>query len=559
MGPEVLGAPDTRGYTVMTESCDREIRAISGNVDQNQTDLYQRIAQVQQLERRRRWAQHLCMAVLAMMTLAAVLAFFDYYFELTATTRVMGVLFMLVVGAVLLLRAQRHGQYVVSQAAADVESAFPTYGQRLRTSLDYADRSRQTSPASPAMLKALNAETTEMSRSDDFRRASSPSHLYRAVAICLAFVVVCSIFLLFVPELRIAAARVLLLPIEYTTVLLSEVEQPIPQGGDVTLEVEIRGRPVRAATVRYRDADGKDPWKELPLLPSTAAQDDSSAALHGILSATIADCQRDLELDIAVGSQRFSFPRIRVLQPLTLQDFSARVQPPAYTGRDAETFESEAFSVWEGSRVEMHFEMNRPLAQGTLIPEPLAGPNEREMAEMSKGIASVELTMQGNVAAATLASVSHSLRFTLDAKSADGITLDSPRYHIRVRRDKKPDIRFLSPNEELEVIPTTEVPLVVQAGDDLGVTKAGVFYKLSDGETHTLWEQDYLERQEELQIDNTLFLEDHPLTYRDAVTYYAYAEDRYFDQTRRVTTQLRFIDIRPFKRSFELTQASGGT
>jgi hypothetical protein len=49
------------------------------------------------------------------------------------------------------------------------------------------------------------------------------------------------------------------------------------------------------------------------------------------------------------------------------------------------------------------------------------------------------------------------------------------------------------------------------------------------------------------------------LTYRDAVTYYAFAEDPYFDQSRRVSTPLRFIDIRPFKREFEVTEAPGGT
>ena len=171
-------------------------------------------------------------------------------------------------------------------------------------------------------------------------------------------------------------------------------------------------------------------------------------------------------------------------------------------------------------------------------------------------MAPIELKITDNVATAQLPDVRRSLRFTLDAESADSISLDSPRYHIRVQLDKKPEIRFVSPAEQMEVIPTTEVPLTIQAGDDLGVTKAGVLYKLSDGETRTLWEQDRTELQDSLHATQTLFLEDHQLTYRDAVTYYAFAEDRYFDQSRRVTTQLRFIDIRPFKRSFEVTEAA---
>jgi hypothetical protein len=49
------------------------------------------------------------------------------------------------------------------------------------------------------------------------------------------------------------------------------------------------------------------------------------------------------------------------------------------------------------------------------------------------------------------------------------------------------------------------------------------------------------------------------LTYRDAVTYFAFVEDRYFDGSRRISTPLRFIDIRPFKREFEVAEAAGGT
>ena len=139
------------------------------------------------------------------------------------------------------------------------------------------------------------------------------------------------------------------------------------------------------------------------------------------------------------------------------------------------------------------------------------------------------------------------------------MALDSPRFRIRVQMDKKPQIRFVSPEEDLEVIPTTEVPLSFEASDDLGVTKAGVLYKIGDGSPQTLWEHEYVESQDSLHAQNTLFLEDHQLTFRDAVTYYAFAEDNYFDKPRRVTTELRFIDIRPFKREYQITQAPGGT
>src|SRR5207247_1867636 len=47
------------------------------------------------------------------------------------------------------------------------------------------------------------------------------------------------------------------------------------------------------------------------------------------------------------------------------------------------------------------------------------------------------------------------------------------------------------------------------------------------------------------------------VTYKDALTYYAFAEDNYFGQPRRTTTPLRYIDIRPFKMAFQVVEGGG--
>jgi len=52
-----------------------------------------------------------------------------------------------------------------------------------------------------------------------------------------------------------------------------------------------------------------------------------------------------------------------------------------------------------------------------------------------------------------------------------------------------------------------------------------------------------------------LLLEEHELTPTDSITYYAFAEDGFPDGPRRTVTDLRFIDVRPFKRIYKV----GGT
>ena len=41
------------------------------------------------------------------------------------------------------------------------------------------------------------------------------------------------------------------------------------------------------------------------------------------------------------------------------------------------------------------------------------------------------------------------------------------------------------------------------------------------------------------------------------MTYYAFAEDNRPDRPQRTTTDLQFIDIRPYKRSYQLLETGG--
>ena len=351
--------------------------------DRHDVELRGRLVEVQRLEHWRRWATHLCLTVLTMAVLFSALAICDYYVELAPASRGVGLLLVLAAGIVLVIRARRHSLYATAEAAADVESTFPHYGQRLRTTLDYAEQPQATAPASPNLLNALNAQTRQISAVDDFRQATSPRSLYAGIAACLFLFAVCSLFLLFVPELRVAAGRMLLLPIDYTSVSLSQIEQPIAVGDDLKIEIEVRGRPAREALVRFRQAETNDMWTEMPLLPPGTEPDDPSITLRGVLTATLVECQHDLELEVLAGPRHFPIQRIRVLQPLELTGFEATVQPPAYTGRESESFHSETFSVWEGSLVNLQFEMDPSPAHATLRPEPLVD-SKKESAEASR-------------------------------------------------------------------------------------------------------------------------------------------------------------------------------
>ena len=52
-----------------------------------------------------------------------------------------------------------------------------------------------------------------------------------------------------------------------------------------------------------------------------------------------------------------------------------------------------------------------------------------------------------------------------------------------------------------------------------------------------------------------LLLEKLAASPTDSVTYYAFAEDNYPGRPRRTETDLRYIDIRPFKREYKLGES----
>jgi hypothetical protein len=148
-------------------------------------------------------------------------------------------------------------------------------------------------------------------------------------------------------------------------------------------------------------------------------------------------------------------------------------------------------------------------------------------------------------------------------------------------------VTFLEPGEALEVHPLAEVLIRVRAEDDFGLVRSGVVFRLNSGEEHTLILKDFLQQaggslnaREQKQrpeggtptgrstsqarpdrnvtgatLEEALLLEPLALTQTDSVTYFAFAEDNYPGRPHRTETDLRFIDIRPFKRIYKV----GGT
>jgi hypothetical protein len=112
-----------------------------------------------------------------------------------------------------------------------------------------------------------------------------------------------------------------------------------------------------------------------------------------------------------------------------------------------------------------------------------------------------------------------------------------------------------------------ELPMRVRVRDDYGLTKAGVIFQVNNEQEIPLIAEDFatvakaaneveqtghVSPTTQKALERILPLEHFELTQKDSVMYFAFAEDNLPDRPQRTETDMRFIDIRPFKRQYQL-------
>jgi hypothetical protein len=99
-------------------------------------------------------------------------------------------------------------------------------------------------------------------------------------------------------------------------------------------------------------------------------------------------------------------------------------------------------------------------------------------------------------------------------------------------------------------------------GDDFGLTRAGIVFQFNNGDEQTLILKDFRKETHgpvtTAVLQEMLMVEKLAATSTDILTYYAFAEDNYPAGARRTETDLRYIDIRPFKREYKLADSADG-
>ena len=493
-------------------------------------------------------------SVLAAATGLGLLAWADYRLELPWSTRALGLTAAGAAVLVVLWRAvfEPLRWWTQPRTAVEIEQRFPQLGQRIRTLVQYAglpDEAVLNEGVTPSLVDALEDDTEAKTEPLPIDRIVPRRRVWAVAALAAAPVLAILGLATVNPEWRTAVARALLSDAPYTDVAVKPGNTLVDQGTDVAVAVELRGRPRRDVVLYTRPKGSPEAdWKAIPLdAPARGPASRREARLEKV---------RDpLEYRVVAGPDGGKTHLIDVRYPLRITSFDVMLTPPKYTGLKPSTVKGGDLRALQGTGAKFRIAFDVPNSAANLQ---IIDPSARAQAKGKKlpPPAMIPLARDGQFYVADLP-LTKDVEYEVQAHSceSDRRVLAVKRHRIDVFEDRAPRVAFDEPDEALEVHPIAEVKNRVRLSDDFGLARAGIVFRFNDGEEKTLLLRDFPPKdgmpRTSGALEESLLLETLAASTTDSVTYYAFAEDNLPGAAHRTETDLRYIDIRPFKRVYK--------
>ena len=438
------------------------------------------------------------------------------------------------------------------RTAAEIESRFPQLGQRIRTVVQYAGLTEEridSEGVTPSLVDALEEETEIQAQPLPLDRVVPWRRIWAVASLAAAPLLLLLTAAALSPEWRIALERALLSRRPYTTISVAPGNLTVEQGDSVPIAVELQGRLKRDVVLYTRPevAEGQPnaEWKVIELdRPDRGPASKRELKLEKI--------EKPLAYRVSAGSVSSPTYRIGVRYPLALESFEVALRPPAYTGVKPSTVKGGDLRVIEGTEATFQISFDSPAAEASMVMTDPSVRSKKDKAAAAPKI--IPLKSQGKTYTAQL-NLTKGLVYQIEARTADGRTTLKNDYKIEVLEDRAPRVSFEQPDEALEVHPIAEVLNRIRVGDDFGLTKAGIVFQFNNGDEQTLIVKDFTAEPAKARtsaaLQEMLLLEKLAASPTDSLTYYGFAEDNYPGGAKRTETDLRYLDIRPFKREYK--------
>lgn len=259
----------------------------------------------------------------------------------------------------------------------------------------------------------------------------------------------------------------------------------------------------------------------------------------GSFSFTLYGVSDPVEYYVSAAFTESERSSVDVVVPAKITSISHEYIYPEWTALgSARVEDATTITAVAGTRVDITFETDKPLEKAAILHDEVEVSAEPVSATVYKG--SITIEEDGEY---SLLELQQNARIPL-----------SPNHRITITEDIKPTIAFNLPGGDWSATAIEEVTVSVDAQDDFAVEAVELNYSVNGGP----WEQ--IKLNEENKFEHLFMLEEFysetggPLLPGDLISYYAEAKDR----EQSVSTDMMFIDVRPFERRFTQSQQSGG-
>ncbi|MGD8699972.1 MAG: hypothetical protein PVJ43_11815, partial [Gemmatimonadales bacterium] len=302
-------------------------------------------------------------------------------------------------------------------------------------------------------------------------------------------------------------------------------------------ELEISARLFNFDAERVELAVQRGPqgdWKRFPM----TMEEETGEYLFFLL-----DLEDQTEYFVEAGGIRSTLFRIDVAELPYVEGLTLEYRFPAYTGLSPRLQEDGGdIAAVKGTEVRFLISPTVPVRSGAIVLE--AG-DTLPLTALEDGRLTAELLVNENGL----------YRISFESLSGDRV-IGSPDYLIDVLQDQPPIISFSKPGRDVKVTSIEEVFVEVEAEDDYGVARLELFYSVNGGSEQR--RELYSGRRQDVRAGHTLYLEELDLVPGDFISYYArVADGNRVSGRQEATTDIYFMEVRPFDREFRQADQSG--
>jgi hypothetical protein len=418
-----------------------------------------------------------------------------------------------------------------------VEEKTPGLDERLVTAVEFSDP-EQRKNISPAIVNRMFADANETSATLDLGNIIRRSRLQVYGVAALASILIFAGVLKWGPREISQGVAQLVTPTTHAananamSIKVKPGTARVPKGSDQDILATLVNFDSSSVTIFARPLGSKDDWQGQVMEPAKAKSD---------FRFSIFNIQDSMEYFVESNNVRSDVHKLNVVDLPYVKQLDLKLNFPAFSNVPSKTIEDGGdIAALKGTVATITARITGKVRAARIV-----FPDGRKAEMRAAGTDFVgEVTVSGDTS------------YYIELMSLDGENYrGSNEYDITVLEDQPPVISFDRPGRDKKATNLEEVFTQARAEDDYGVVSIDLHFAVNGGDEKKVnLQQLSRESARSLTGSHTFFLEEYNLKPGDFISYYAKARDA----SNEATSDIYFIEIKPFEMEFRQAQQQGG-